>query len=109
VTPVCPPGYTCTFTKIPEPKLIHLYAHWWDGPWGQWVALVAIVAMAAVLATVAIMAMDIVRARGQAKRKAVLDAENKRHELAMAEQLTMLADACQGNPDMWKIVKEQTR
>jgi hypothetical protein len=42
MTPTCPANYDCTF--VPHaPK--HIYDHWWDGPWGQWIALAAVIAL----------------------------------------------------------------
>lgn len=114
MTPTCPPGYDCTFTKVGPPP--HVYAHWWDGPWGIIVAAIAIVGVVIVLCFLIDAIKDARGARRQAlgyrEEKAMQAAEQReqrQHALAIEEQRTMQLDTAKGDPEMLRIVREMQR
>jgi hypothetical protein len=104
MNPVCPPRYTCTFTP---PKTV--YAHWWDGPAGTYVAVFVTILMFAVLIALIYYVTLNLRKRADRKLGAREREAERKQKLALAEQRTLLADACKGNPEMIKVVMEQMR
>jgi hypothetical protein len=101
--PVCPPNYVCTFT--PRAPHIHIWHPWWETGWGLAAAIVALVALGLLVATL----LDARDVRNNRKTEAREADARRAHELAMAEQQTMLADAAHGNPEVLKLIREQAR
>lgn len=102
--PVCPPNYECVFRPKPPP---HYWAHWWDGPWGQWVTILAIIALAIVLGLTVVTTYDHITDRRRDKAREREDERLREHELAIEQQRTMQLDAAQGNLEMLKLIRDQ--
>jgi flagellar biosynthesis/type III secretory pathway M-ring protein FliF/YscJ len=112
--PVCPPGYTCTFT--PNHPKIPYDGPWWETTWGIVLAAGALIALVAILCTIAVMWRDArsVRLRAQADQRRYdqqerVRREEREHALAIEEQRTMQLDAAKGDPEMLRLVRDMQR
>ena len=110
-SPVCPPGWTCTFHPPKAPE--HVFDPWWTGPWGIVAAGAALLAAVIVVWIVSYYLHEAARSRRAAeenaqRRREAITAERERrdHERFLEEQRTMQLDAANGNPEVLRIVRE---
>jgi hypothetical protein len=101
---ICPQDYSCQFTQV-HPRVIehiHNIGHWYNGTAGWIVAIIAIICITGLLAYIA----NFVHEGREARVQRMQRERELKHKTEIAEQLTMQLDACKGNPEMLKMVKE---
>jgi hypothetical protein len=103
MNPVCPPDYTCTFTRLHPRVVNHTLGPWYQHTAGWVVAVIAILALACV-AAYAVSLHHQIRYRRQIQRE---HDDQRKHDLAIEEQRTMQADAAKGDPEMLRLIRQR--
>lgn len=101
--PVCPEGWTCSFTPPAPPPDPGFQGDFWMHPIvGPGLVVIGVIAILILW----YIWHDYRLQKHEEAQKTIRAREAAANNLAMAEQTSMQIDACQGNPEMLKLVKQ---